>query len=506
MKYNIVTIGSGLGGLVSSALLAKRGKKVLLLEQHSIPGGYCTSYERKGFIFNIPSVMNDVKEGELYSMLNSLGFYDEIEWVEIENFAKYIYPDFEVVMPANDLRGCRENLKLAFPSEKSAIDNIFSKIVKLQNDMFLLQQETRSARNIISFVPTLLRLIKLSKISFYDYLKKFTKNERLITVLSSLSGYVGLPSKKTPAMSLLMLSGMCYGKSIFFPKNGYQAVSDLLAKKILEFGGEIRYNAKVSKILMGDKEAIGVKTEAREEYYGDIIISNADTKKTFFELIGRDNLPYKYSSKIDAHEPSASGISLHIGTNLDLSQFDLKYGQIFYNESWEDGNSFYDKTVANEIDFEKDKIQIGLQAPSLLSETLAPKGTYTLHILVAPISHRYMNNFGIINGKRGEEYRKIKNKLCDILIRKVEKLIPGLSKSIIVKDLSTPYTFERYTEATNGAWYDGVYSINQKFQKSSAKTPIKNLYLTGTKALGGGGMPPALMGGILTVKTILRNK
>jgi len=69
--------------------------------------------------------------------------------------------------------------------------------------------------------------------------------------------------------------------------------------------------------------------------------------------------------------------------------------------------------------------------------------------------------------------------------------------------LATPYTFERYVGATNGGWYDGVSSVNQKFQRSTSKTLIKNLYLTGTKAFGGGGMPPALRGGIQTAKAIL---
>ena len=129
IAHDIITIGSGLGGLLSSVLLAKEGRKVLLLEQHRIPGGYCTSYRRKGFIFNIPSIMTSISGGELRAVLGGLGFFDEIEWVEIDNFAKYIYPGFELVMPANDLEGCRENLKTAFPSDKAAIDNIFSEVI-----------------------------------------------------------------------------------------------------------------------------------------------------------------------------------------------------------------------------------------------------------------------------------------------------------------------------------------------------------------------------------------
>lgn len=103
------------------------------------------------------------------------------------------------------------------------------------------------------------------------------------------------------------------------------------------------------------------------------------------------------------------------------------------------------------------------------------------------VSRGYKNNFCIKDGVRGEEYKAFKDHLADILIGKIEKLIPGLSKTIILKELSTSYTFERYTGATDGARYDGVFSINQKIQRPTSKTPIENLYLTGTKAYGGAG-------------------
>jgi phytoene dehydrogenase-like protein len=127
----------------------------------------------------------------------------------------------------------------------------------------------------------------------------------------------------------------------------------------------------------------------------------------------------------------------------------------------------------------------------------------TLHILAYPVSLKYKNSFHTKDGARGDEHKAFKDQLADILITKVEKRIPGLSKSILVKELSTPYTFGRYTGATEGAWYDRVFSINQKFQRPTIKTPIENLYLTGTKAFIGAGLASALNGGIQTSKTIL---
>jgi phytoene dehydrogenase-like protein len=69
--------------------------------------------------------------------------------------------------------------------------------------------------------------------------------------------------------------------------------------------------------------------------------------------------------------------------------------------------------------------------------------------------------------------------------------------------MATPLTFERYTGATGGAWYDGVFAVGASSRQPSVKTPIGQLYLTGTKAFAGGGMPPALLGGVTTTRTIL---
>ncbi len=446
--------------------------------------------------------MSNIMSGELNEILAGLGIFDDIEWVEVENFAKYVYPGLEIVMPADSLEGCRENFRRAFPSGGKAIDRIFSDIARLQRGLSPAGGSGRSFGDVISFVRTLPMLISLSRKSFFDYVNKYTDDERLITVLSSLWGYAGLPSRHIPALMLLMMSGECYGNPVSFPRDGYQTVSDFLAKKLLDFGGEIRYSARVSGILMEKGTAAGVEMSDGEKIYGRAVVSNADTKKTFLELVGRQHLPRKFASRVDAHTPSASGISLHLATDLDLSRFDLKYGSIFYYESWEDANIFFDKAVSNELNLESDNVVIGLQAPSLLSEKLAPEGKHILHILLMPVSPAYDHNFRIVDGKRGDEYRALKEKLADVLIRKVEGLIPGLSNSILAKELSTPYTFERYTGATGGAWYDGVSSIKQKFSRPSTGTPIKNLYLTGTKACGGAGMSSALRGGIDTWKAV----
>jgi phytoene dehydrogenase-like protein len=506
MKYDVITIGSGLGGLVSSVLLAKRGKKVLLLEQHWLPGGYCTSYTRKGFTFNVPSILGPLGSEEATTVLAELGFYDEIRWTTVDRFARYVYPDLEVAMPANDLSGCEAILRQAFPEEARAIGCFFSEAALAERCMALLQNRSRSLRQSFALLYKIPRLLHLARTSFYQFMRRLTDNERLITILSSMWGYLGLPPKRVPALLILGLSAACYGKPISFPEDGFQAIADFFARKLEQFGGEIRYRTRVDKILLDNKRAAGVETAAGERLSAKAVISNADTKRTFLQMVGRSNLSRSLARSIDAHEPSMSGVSLHIGTDLDLSRLDLRYGSIFCQESWEDSDSLYDRAMANEIRFEKDKIGFGLQAPSLLSPRLAPAGKHILHVLVAPVARQVLNGLDTVVAKRGKAYRMAKKRLSEILIRKVERLVPGLSRSIVVTEMATPLTFERYTGATGGAWYDGVHAAGRPQRGLKATTPIRGLYLTGTKAFAGGGMPPALVGGIQAAQTVLADR
>jgi len=252
------------------------------------------------------------------------------------------------------------------------------------------------------------------------------------------------------------------------------------------FGGEIRYRTGVAKILLRGSRATGVQTWEGEQILADVVISNADTKKTYFDLVGRENLSTKLAARVEAHRHSMSGISLHVGTTVDLGRLDLRYGTVFVHESWEDSTAYFDRATANQLSLDREPIHFGLQAPSLLSSRLAPAGKHIVHILVAPVSLQYQNGFGRVEGKGGEAYREVKRRLTEVLLRKAERIIPGLSSSVVVSEMATPFTFERYTGATGGAWYDGVSPVGDGFgQRRRLKTPIDGLYLTAPRQSAG---------------------
>jgi all-trans-retinol 13,14-reductase len=502
MSYDVITIGSGLGGLLSSVLLARSGKKVLLLEQHGIPGGYCTSYTRKGFTFNVPSVLTHLHDSTS-ATLAELGFFDELRWTGIDRFARCVYPDQEVVIPANDLAGFEESLHHTFPAEGRAISRFFEDARKIQAAAAALHGP-RTVLGLLRRLWAIPRLLRLMRTSFDTYMRRTTGNARLISVLGCLWAYGGLPPRQAPAGLILLMTGEILGHPIRFPADGFQSIADFLARKLVGFGGEIRYRTPVKRILLGQGRAEGVETAEGERLGSPVVVSNADTRRTFRDLVGLEHLDRELAAKARGHHHSASGVSLHLGTSIDLARHDLRYAEIFVHESAEDDeDGFFQRAMENQIAFDRDPIGFGLQAPSLLSPRLAPTGKHILHVLVLPVSRDYMNGWNRRDGRGGPEYREAKRALAEALVRKVERLVPGLSSSLCVSELASPFTFERYTGASEGAWYDGVMPVGSGRPSGGSKPRIAGLYLTGTKVFGGAGLPCALAGGVMTARSVL---
>jgi len=105
MMYDAIIIGSGLGGLSCGAYLAKNGWKVLVLEKHSLPGGYATSFKRGGFTFDAAlHMINGVGKGQnTYKFLEWCGVGDKIEFLKLKYFMRFIFQDLDIRLPSGDL-------------------------------------------------------------------------------------------------------------------------------------------------------------------------------------------------------------------------------------------------------------------------------------------------------------------------------------------------------------------------------------------------------------------
>lgn len=153
--YDAIIIGAGIGGLVCGCYLAKAGMKVLIVEQHNKPGGYCTSFKRNGFIFDAAAhSFGSYREGgQFKKILEDLGVDERINVRRYNPFDIIITPNFRISF-WSDVNETISNLISTFPEEENSIRNYFSYVMSL-NQLDFIKLRTKTLDQVLrSFLKT----------------------------------------------------------------------------------------------------------------------------------------------------------------------------------------------------------------------------------------------------------------------------------------------------------------------------------------------------------------
>jgi len=453
-QYDVIIIGAGIGGLVCGCYLARAGLKVLIVEQHNKPGGYCTSFERGRFIFQAGAI-EDLNNGSFFRKI--------IEELEIEEKVKIgrksphilIFTENEKVKVGIDDEVFID-LKEKFPSEATQIEK-FYKLIKDYN-IFLIYRKYWN------------RL-------FDDLLDEYFKDEKLKNILRIISSIIGLSSNKVSALSIITYYKTFILGGGYYPIGGLQKFSDSFAERFKEFGGNLILSKLVKKIIVKDNKAEGIVLSSGEKFYAKFIVSNADATKTFLELVGEEYLSGDFILKIKNLIPSISAFIFYLGINKKLKdKFDYTH-QIWYIPTFKIDDPF-DLSRLESKDFE---LNIYCYSPSFGDDLLCPADCETM-------------SFGILTPFINDEYwRKNRIILEEKITEKMKKIIPFSDENIVVKETATPNTLYKYTLNREGACKGWAPLISQvEISTMPFKTPIDNLFLAShwvTSGVGEVGVP-----------------
>ncbi len=475
-EYDVIIVGSGIGGLACGALLSKRGYKVLILEQHYQVGGYCSSFKRKGFVFNtgVEDVSGLWDKGPLTYLLGELGLKKDDLFVK--NITKYIFKGRDI--KAKNLEEFTKLLLEMFPDEKENIPAFFNEARKAYEECYKdtevygtplpgeLIVKVFGERKLLDYPGQHPHYYDWSNKTYKQKLDEHFKNEDLKTLLCAQLDYIGTEPEKTLASSALeaCISFNLYGG--YFPKGGAQRFADSFKDFIESHGGNVLVKHKVDKILVEDREVRGVLV-GDKNFKASVVVANANAKTTFIELVGEDNLDKEFIEYIKGLKMSPSVFMLFLGVDMDL----LNY-----------------PTLIKNLDLD---CEVVINSNADLS--LAPKDKASITILSNADYHDFP--------ERGtKEYLQKKKEFAEMLIQKAEKVIPDLSRYIIVQDAATPRTFKRYTSMPEGALYSFDQSMGVK--RPYFKTPIKGLYLASASTFPGGGIEAVTMSGMICANDV----
>lgn len=477
MKYDIIIIGAGLGGLTAGAKLAKSGKKVLLIEKHNRAGGCATTFKRKDFIMEVGlHEMDGLHKKDMKSKIfRDLGVFDEVEFLKVPEFYRFKNNRFDFVMPHDPEEAINKLLEI-FPGEESGIKSYFDRILNANQK----NKEAEKEKNLGEFLDSIIN------------------NEDLKLILLGNLGYFHDDPYSLSLSYYSVAQGSYFGGGGNFIKGGSQKLSDYLSNFIKSNGGDVILRKTVSKIITEDNKAVGViyhKANNNTEIfkaYADEIIANAAIPNIAEKLLPEE-FGKKLQNEIGSRKPGASLLTVYFGFNTPLKEIGNKYYSTFIYDNSVKSQS--DILLNNKSDF--DKRSFTFVDYSQIDSKLAPEGKSVGAVCCVD----YTTDWENLNKT---EYKIKKEKAAQHFMERLEKLIPGFKKAVEYYEVGTSKTVERYTLNPKGAVY-GFAQTPENIVLEKIKS-IENLHFASAWTKTGGGFSGAIFSGYLCAFDILRKR
>lgn len=503
--YDTIIVGAGVGGLSAAICLAREGQKVLVLEQHDVPGGWCHSFYLNGYRFTpgvhyVGLLDKGQSTSELYEGLgiaNDIAFYKmnpkafEHCWIENERFD---YPD--------NFKDLKTALISRFPHEKKGINKYLTLVENVGKQLQLIPKVKGFWQHLTIPFRTK-HMGKYSPFSLKRVINWHVKDPLLQSFLNVQFGDHGLPPAKA---SFIMHAAIMdhYAGGGFYPMGGGGAIVKAMTNKIKKHHGKVQTSTAVKRILLeGDKKkrAVGVELNSGEQIFADRVISNADPGITYFNLIGKEHLSKKILNKLNKTKYSCTSLMLFLTVDMDVKKAGLDSGNIWLLSN-KDFDSIYDDS--QKVDILEDEEFPGMFIScTTLKDPISFDGKYHTMEAITYINYDAFADFKDEKEERSEAYLQFKEQIIQKFLRSLEKVVPGITANIVHKELGTPITNDFYINSTNGNVYGTEKSLKHIGPFAyKMKSEIENFYLCGASTVSHG-VAGASYSGVQTAAAIL---
>jgi phytoene dehydrogenase-like protein len=484
--FDVVIIGSGVGGLATAICLAKAGKRVVVLEQHYVPGGWSHSFTLNGQRFS-PGVhyVGLIGEGQSTSDLyKQLGIANDMVFFRMNPEAyEHCLINGEMINLPSGIENLKESLAKRFPKEKNNINEYLSLVEKVNYELQLMPK----LRGLWQKITVPFRTKHFGKFALFP-LKKVVgwhiKDPLLKAVLNIQCGDHGLPPKRAcfPVHCSVMSH---YFEGGFYPMGGGGGIVKAMTKGVKLNGGEIRVKQHVEKILIENKKAVGVRLKDGSVIKASIIVSNADPSITFLKLVGKENLSNSLQKKLAKTKYSVTSLILFLTLDMDVTQFGIDSGNIWYMKN-EDIDSHFEELTNGDIT-EGDEFPALFISCTTIKDPVSFNGRFHNFEVVTYVDYKSIQDFNSKDDYHDEFYIVFKEKIIKKMLNTIDRIIPGAKQHIVQAELGTPKTNEFYINSTEGNVYGTEKTLSQVGPFSyKNRTEIQNLYLCGASTLSHG--------------------
>jgi len=492
--FDAVIIGAGLGGLGCAALMARNGMKPLVIEQHGVPGGYATAFERVGadgstFRCEVSLHAISARAPGTRQLLTDMGVYDRLDLVDHKYVWSSVQPEGILDVPPCGVKGFCDIVSRRFPREREGVGRLADYWQKLLDEATAFDAKG---------MPPLKLLFPLQYPTMWDVagktlgqiLERFVADPAAREMIGMNWGYYGLPPGKLSAFYYLLPFGEYLTHGGQYLRGTSQSLSDALAEVVTAGGGEVRLNERVEAILMEGGRASGVRTTSGKTFKARAVVSNAAVPATL-AMLPPGTPPQDYAKRIGGLRPSMGTFIVWLGLDRDIRAIQPRAGISLPPAA--EADAAYAAALAGDYG----RAGLACMIYDNVAPGFSPEGRTSVVLLTLCGYEPWRKYAADYAAGRKEAYDRAKRDAADRLIAQAEaRILPGLTKMIVMREAATPLTNQRFTGNTGGAIYGFDQSVDNSYMtRLPNKTPVPGLYLSSAWGDPGGGFAGALLAG-----------
>ncbi|HEV3469713.1 MAG TPA: NAD(P)/FAD-dependent oxidoreductase [Pyrinomonadaceae bacterium] len=474
-SYDAVVIGAGVGGLVCANLLARAGLRTLVVEQHYVVGGYCSTFRRRGFTFDAathfyPLLGNpSTITGRL---LAEMGVGQE--WVKMDPVDRFHFPDGSDFSVPADFDAYLSKLKAEFPGEAAALDRFFAAVREAYLHGLLRYFRGRETAHLGGYAGLTVR----------EALERHFRDRKLKLLLAADCGHWGSPPSRTSFVfdSMLRLS---YFLGNYYPRGGSQSFADGLARSFEARGGHVLLRALARRIVVRGGAACGVEIETGPPrgrrslaVRAGVVVSNADLLLTLERLLGEEHAGAELLARARAMRPTHPCFLTHLGLSGVPTEA-LREAAGYHWDSWD----------AERVAESAFKIFV----PTLYEPEMAPPGCHV--VIVQKLTE--------VDYEAVTDWAGHKREVESYVVRRLERVAPGIKGKTVVRLSATAQTSHRFTLNHRGAMLGWEMSPGQLGAgRPAPEGPVGNLHFVGHWTQPGGGVTPVIVSAMRVAELI----